>query len=320
MELSNSEYYEEKSKKDFDVDLSKFDGNYRDQILNSLLGAFYRKISEIKVDKKILNLSKFYILYKLISICHKYEEYINGKYIDKKEAKFVKLQELSEKLKKDNSHITFKLRQTLNYLVYQHIKFDISMPINKLQFTNVAKGIAKVSDIEKCNVINCLPPPIFRTDIELNSIKSIEKEIKFSTLSSGEKQQIYSTSSIYYHLMNLNSVKNSTDNAKISYCYINVILEEIELYFHPDYQRTFINSLLKGITKLNLENIRGINLIFVTHSPFILSDIPNSNIMYLYTNEKGQSVNVEDKKKSFASNIHHLLGAVSYTHLRAHET
>ena len=244
----------------------------------------------------------------MISICHKYEEYRNGKYLDKKEGKFVNLQELSEKLKKDNSHITFKLRQTLNYLVHQHIVFDTSIPINKLQFKNVAKAIKKVADTENCNIINCLPPPIFRTDIELNSIKSTEKEIKFSTLSSGEKQQIYSTSSIYYHLMNLDSVKNSTDNEKISYRYINVILEEIELYFHPEYQRTFINRLLEGLRKLNLENIKGINLIFVTHSPFILSDIPNSNIMYLHTNEKGESVNIEDKKKSFASNIHHLLG------------
>lgn len=308
LELSNSEYYEEKSKRDFKVDLSLFDDSYRDEVLNLLFNEFFEKVPEIKIEKSLLKLSKLYILYKLISICHKYEEYRNGKYLDKKEGKFVNLQELSEKLKKDNSHITFKLRQTLNYLVHQHIVFDTSIPINKLQFKNVTKAIKKVADTENCNIINCLPPPIFRTDIELNSIKSTEKEIKFSTLSSGEKQQIYSTSSIYYHLMNLDSVKNSTDNEKISYRYINVILEEIELYFHPEYQRTFINRLLEGLRKLNLENIKGINLIFVTHSPFILSDIPNSNIMYLHTNEKGESVNIEDKKKSFASNIHHLLG------------
>jgi len=307
-ELSNSEYYEEKSKRDFKVVLSLFDDNYRDKILNLLFNEFFEKVPKIKIEENILKLSKLYILYKLISICHKYEEYRNGNYLDKEEGKFVNLQELSKKLNKDNSHITFKLRQTLNYLVYQHIEFDISKTINKLQFKNVAENIAKVADTEKCNIISCLPPPIFRTDIELNSIKSTEEEIKFSTLSSGEKQQIYSTNSIYYHLMNLDSVKNSTDNEKISYRYINVILEEIELYFHPDYQRTFINRLLEGLRKLNLENIKGINLIFVTHSPFILSDIPNSNIMYLHTNENGESVNIEDKKKSFASNIHHLLG------------
>lgn len=89
--------------------------------------------------------------------------------------------------------------------------------------------------------------------------------------------------------------------------YINIILEEIELYFHPEYQRTYINDLIEGIKKLNLENIESINLIFVTHSPFILSDIPSSNIMYLRINEGGYSENSVGYKKSFSANIHHLL-------------
>ncbi len=307
LELSDSTYYEEKTKRDFKIDLSDFDNNYQNEVLNALLNAFYGKIPEIKIEKSLLELSKLYIIYKLISICYKYEEYRGGNYFDEK-TKFIDLQGLIERLKKDSSHITFKLRQALNYLVYQHIEFDISKSINKLEFRNVADKIKKVTDTENCDIINCLPPPIFRTDVDLSSTKSTEKQIKFSTLSSGEKQQIYSTSSIYYHLMNLNSVKNSTDVKKVSYNYINVILEEIELYFHPEYQRTFINKLLEGLKKLNLNNIEGINLIFITHSPFILSDIPNSNIMYLKMNKDGYSENVEGNKKSFASNIHHLLG------------
>ena len=86
-----------------------------------------------------------------------------------------------------------------------------------------------------------------------------------------------------------------------------MILEEIELYFHPEYQRTYIDILIKGIEKLNLQNIDGINFIFITHSPFILSDIPSSNIMYLSTNEDGFSEDSGDKKKSFGANIYHLL-------------
>lgn len=309
LELSNSEYYEEKSKREFKVDLSTFDDDFRNEMLNSLFDEFYEKCPNIKMlDESILNLSKLYILYKLISICHKYDEYKHNKYFDITNEKFKNINELASTLNRDNSHITFKLRQTLNYLVYQHIKFDISETINKLQFKDAAKDIAKVVNIEKYNIINCLPPPIFRTDIELSSINSTENEIKFSSLSSGEKQFIFSTSSIYYHLMNLDSVKNSTESEKFSYRYINIILEEIELYFHPEFQRTFINKLLKGLRNLNLENIKGINLIFVTHSPFILSDIPNPNIMYLTINDDGKSENIKEKKKSFASNIHHLLG------------
>ncbi|CAI8764873.1 hypothetical protein [Chryseobacterium sp. IT-36CA2] len=306
LELSHSEYYEKKSRKDFKVDLSLFDDNYKDLVLGKLLKELYNKTPN-NIEKSIFELSKLYILYKLISICHKYEEYRKENYFDKKTKKFINLEGLVERLKKDGSHIVFKLRQTLNYLVYQHIEFDISKPTNSLKFESVADMIKKVTELQECDIINCLPPPIFRTDIDLISMISGNKEIKFSTLSSGEKQQIYSASSIYYHLINLDSVKNSTDDEKISYRNINVILEEIELYFHPDYQRTYIDLLINGIKKLNLKNIDGINFIFVTHSPFILSDIPSSNIMYLATNEAGFSEDSDNKRKSFGANIFHLL-------------
>lgn len=308
LELSSSEYYERKSKEDFTVDLTQFNNSYRDEILKSLLQSYYGAIPEIRIGQNLLYLSKLYLLYKLISICHKYEEYKNGKYFDKKTQNFINLNGLVERLKKDNSHITFKLRQTLNYLVYQHITFDSKLEINKVPIQKMAEIIQEVAEEESCNVINCLPPPIFRTDIELTPTKSAEQKIKFSTLSSGEKQRIYCTSSIYYHLINLDSVKNSTDRYKIAYRNINIILEEIELYFHPEYQRVFIKRLLDGIRKLNLKNIDGINLIFVTHSPFILSDIPNVNVMYLKLDADGLSEDIKDEKKSFASNIHHLLG------------
>lgn len=309
LNLSEIDYYQNKSKEKFDVDFSDFNNDMRRNIFKLLLKKFHNTTPEKTIiENEILERAETYLLYKMISICHKYNEYSYDKYYDFTNKKFNDLEGLISTLNNDNSHITFKLRQTLNYLVHQHIVFDISKSTNKLPFKSIANEVKKVAEIENCNIINCLPPPIFRTDIDLDSVKPTGKEIKFSTLSSGEKQLIYSTSSIYYHLLNLDSVKKSTDNEKISYKYINVILEEIELYFHPDYQRTFINRLLEGIRKLNLENIKGINLIFVTHSPFILSDIPNSNVMYLKINNKGESVNIEDKKATFASNIHHLLG------------
>ncbi len=306
LKLSDLKYYEEKSIEDFGVDLSEFDNNFRSDILSKLFNIFYKENPKIELEEKLLEYSKLYVIYKLISICHKYEKYSDDKYFDFNTQSFKNLDGLISVLNEDNSHITFKLRQILNFVANKHIPFDCSKKGCKIEIESLAKNIKNVSKNE--NIINYLPPPIFKTDIELNSIKSNEKEIKFSTLSSGEKQQIYTTSAIYYHLINLESVKNSTDIQKISYKYINVILEEIELYFHPEYQRVFINRLIEGIRNLNLKNINCINLIFVTHSPFILSDIPNSNIMYLKINDKGYSEDVKEKKKSFASNIHHLLG------------
>ena len=43
--------------------------------------------------------------------------------------------------------------------------------------------------------------------------------------------------------------------------------------------------LLSSITSVPLENIYDINITLVTHSPFVLSDIPRSNILCLQTGE-----------------------------------
>ena len=45
-------------------------------------------------------------------------------------------------------------------------------------------------------------------------------------------------------------------------------------------------------------------MLFVTHSPFILSDVIKHNILYL---EKGEGVNHRMKVNTFASNINDLL-------------
>jgi predicted ATP-binding protein involved in virulence len=89
---------------------------------------------------------------------------------------------------------------------------------------------------------------------------------------------------------------------------INLILDEIELYFHPEYQRKFISELLKAISRQSLEKIEAINILFSTHSPFILSDLPKSNILMLTEdNANKQSVPGYPDKNTFGANIHELL-------------
>ena len=47
-----------------------------------------------------------------------------------------------------------------------------------------------------------------------------------------------------------------------------------------------------------------VSVILTTHSPFVLSDIPQSNILYL---ENGEDAREQMKVKTFASNINELL-------------
>lgn len=56
-------------------------------------------------------------------------------------------------------------------------------------------------------------------------------------------------------------------------------------------------------SNINTNIIRGVNIIIVTHSPFVLSDVPVAHTLYL----KNGHVYKNDKQ-TFCGNIHELLG------------
>ena len=102
-------------------------------------------------------------------------------------------------------------------------------------------------------------------------------------------------STINYHIRNVASNKDE-------YKSINIILDEVELYFHPEFQRIFIYKMINSIKGLNLGEKYSINILFLTHSPFILSDIPSNNILRL---DEGEPL--PEESQTFGANIHDLL-------------
>ena len=132
-----------------------------------------------------------------------------------------------------------------------------------------------------------LPPPIFDVDLILTKDEDGNGIIPFNSISSGERQIAYTISNLMYHLVNVDSEWN--DNYRkdkdhlevIKYRYMNVIFDEVELYFHPEMQRQFTNIMMKTLKSVRFTNMRGINIMMVTHSPFVLSDIPDSNVLCL---------------------------------------
>ena len=81
-------------------------------------------------------------------------------------------------------------------------------------------------------------------------------------------------------------------------------MDELELCFHPEMQRTFVDKMVSTITRLHLNTHLKVNLMLVTHSPFILSDIPKQNILYL---EKGVCVNDQIEINPYAANVNDIL-------------
>ncbi len=198
-------------------------------------------------------------------------------------------------LDEEFSHITFKLRQTLAFLVFRHYK--ISNKETRIDINNFSKTIEKHID-NQWRYIDFVPAPFIKTEIILENTNTKEK-FQFSKLSSGERQMIYSASSILYHIRNINSIKGNS--RRIKYRKLNIILDEIELYFHPEFQRKYIDYLIKSINSLNLKEIESINIIMSTHSPFILSDIPESNVLFLSEGKSQKGIS-----ETFGANIHTL--------------
>ncbi len=88
-----------------------------------------------------------------------------------------------------------------------------------------------------------------------------------------------------------------------------LLLDEADLGFHPLWKKKFVNSILTVLPKV-FKN-KKIQIIFTTHDPLTLSDIPNSNIVYLEKDKITSKTKVLDNKvvnkKSFGANITDLL-------------
>lgn len=119
---------------------------------------------------------------------------------------------------------------------------------------------------------------------------------KFSDLSHGEKIFYGQILNIYFY--NLSS--NIKDNLILCF-------DEPEISLHPMWQKEYLNRFINFIKTLD----KNIHLVFTSHSPFLLSDLPKQNVIFLEKDEKtGKCANATEKMKdfnTFGANIHTLL-------------
>lgn len=104
----------------------------------------------------------------------------------------------------------------------------------------------------------------------------------------------------------INSINLITDDAtfKINENYI-LIIDEIDLYAHPLWQRQLLSLLLEQLN--NEYKDKHIQLIITTHSPIILSDVPKSNTIYIKKTENDSKIlDKENIHETFAANIYDL--------------
>ena len=198
------------------------------------------------------------------------------------------------------SVITSDIDQILAFLTNKQLDSESGEIMSDFVINNGHKDSKMFRTYDE--VYRQMPPIFFDIDIIFTKEGNEKSEINLSEMSSGERQILFSNSAVLYHLYNI--ANSELDTRIIPYKNINIVLDEVELYYHPEYQRKYIASFIDMLTGLHIDKtrIRSINLIIATHSPFILSDVPRENVLCL---EKGKCKPLG--KESYCANIYDLM-------------
>ena len=110
-------------------------------------------------------------------------------------------------------------------------------------------------------------------------------------MSDGERVRVNIFSTIHRFLGENGELKNKK--------YITLLFDEVEMFLHPEWSRTFLHDLL-----LELKDYRDkqFKIIFASHSPFLLSDICSEGVIYLEKKER-KTILKEIEIKNFGANI-----------------
>lgn len=157
------------------------------------------------------------------------------------------------------------------------------------------------------DILEYYPPQFFKDTILVQKHK-ISRPLY--SLSAGEKQFMQTLATIVYHLRNIISVEAIEGHAK--YRSVNLMLDEVETCFHPEFQQKFLKTLLDMLDNYGVKDHLAVNIIIATHSPFILSDIPDSNVLYLEDGKVPQGR--ERMKNTFCGNVCDMLHQSFFLH------
>ena len=191
------------------------------------------------------------------------------------------IQEDIEKIKNDNmpnndplraidERVPDKIDKILEFL----IEIDNNLIIESENYKTFFTLISKVYNLEK----------EFQLTFQTKENKSIK-------LSSGEKTILF-----YLERIDLMLSRFKENRSNI------LLFDEIELYLHPNWQKRILKIILDFIQENKL--VENLHIIIASHSPFLLSDLPKENIIFL---EKGKQVYPFENGQTFGANIHTLL-------------
>lgn len=178
---------------------------------------------------------------------------------------------------------TYSLEEIENsyYDLFRHTNFSTEQGSNKKLFKTLIKSVNDILD-------NNLP---FHYQF-------------FDKYSSGQQKLLNFYSRFYW------ASKMITVDEKGMYGVkgerVVIIIDEGEVSLHPEWQRNYFDNSIQFLSKLFKD--KELQLIYITHSPFVLSDIPKDNVIFLDKGKNGNAIKANLKhEKTFGANIYSLL-------------
>lgn len=121
------------------------------------------------------------------------------------------------------------------------------------------------------------------------------------SMSSGEHALLNMMSRIYFSSRITDFLAEKSFHWKES---VLLMIDEIDLYLHPEWQRQILNELLKAI-RMQFPHDH-FQIMITSHSPIVLSDVPKENSIFLQRDKKGRVRQVPRSIQTFGANIYTL--------------
>ncbi|MFW6015171.1 MAG: AAA family ATPase [bacterium] len=284
-----------------------FDNNYSNEIIKELDFIKLRESNNHTKRSFIINFLKS-IIYSSFSSLKERDYYEKNN----KNGEF--LREIKE-ISVTTDIVNYYLDIFDKIMSYMSDNESMSSYIYETEYNGVKEVVYKINELNnEYFKSNTLEIPLRHKDRKtLKLLKIIDKyklndipylgfiNIQFLPFSSGEEVFI----DIYSMLIGLRRFSQ--------YENLIILLDEPDNFMHPEWSRRFISLLLKYLNYVNEMNFQ---IIVTTHSPFIISDLVEDNVITIdVEKETGNCrilTNSIKQKRTFASNIHTLLSSTFF--------
>jgi len=282
-----------------DISLDKFLAH---NMLISLLNYFIRN-KEVISDS--MNISSMELFNQFIPLFVEYDKYSSYEQFSKKYVEFLNeiVNNMNNTEKSDIQIFNLEIENILLKIILlqkffvKEISFNYKNPIYTQNF-DISSDNEELLDL--LNSFINIDDNIEEFHFCQVDIINKKTNISYLNLSDGEKQIFAIIIDLIFVLANQHFGINQV-----------IILDEIDAHLHPNWVKEFLSILIKLTEEFNRAyNKTNVHFLLITHSPFLLSDIPKQNIIFLDTDDEGKCKAIDglkEKKETFGANIHTLL-------------